>query len=34
MKWTHEDYLNAPQWFIQILSDIMNAEAEQHNKKK
>lgn len=31
MKWTIEEYLSQPEWFILGLNDIINAEA-QHQK--
>jgi len=33
MKWTYEEYLNQPQWLIQILSQQMIEESKELRKK-
>ena len=32
MGWTYDEYINAPQWFVDVLEGIMSAEKE--NKRQ
>lgn len=34
MGWTWDDYLNQPIWFIQMLSDQLEVEAENTKKQQ
>ena len=32
MKWTYEEYLAQPEWFVRFLVELMRAEAKQQSK--
>jgi len=34
MKWTYEEYLDAPSWFIDMIVDMLQAEARANKKDK
>lgn len=33
MGWTYEDYMNTPQWFIEVLQGMFQADAQKANRE-